>query len=152
MAIDIGDEAPDFELIDPSYETFRLSDQRGRGVALVFYPFSFTRVCGGELCQLRDDYSKFEDAGLRVVAVSCDSVGVQRAWVKQEGFQFPVLSDFWPHGEVARRYGVFNNTLGAADRVTFLIDPDGKVVDRFESGELKTPRDPARYDEAIARL
>jgi peroxiredoxin len=152
MAIEIGDEAPDFELPDPSYARVKLSDLRGAPVALVFYPFSFTSVCGGELCQLRDDYSKFEDAGLQVVAVSCDSPGVQRAWTQQQAFQFPLLSDFWPHGEVAKRYGVFDEALGSARRSTFIIDGSGKVVDTFGTNELRTPRKPERYDEALEKL
>jgi mycoredoxin-dependent peroxiredoxin len=150
--IDIGDEAPDFELRDQARQPVKLSDLRGRPVALVFYPFSFTSVCTGELCQLRDDYAMFVDAGVQVLAVSCDSSPVQKAFADQEGYTFPVLADYWPHGEVARRYGVFDDTLGCATRATFVIDGTGVVVDRFTSDELRTPRPPARYEEAIAKL
>lgn len=118
----------------------------------MLYPFGFTRVCPGELCQLRDDCPKFEDAGLRVLAVSCDSSPVQNAFADQEGYQFPVLADNWPHGEVARRYGVFNDVLGCANRATFVIGDDGTVVDTFGSDELRTPRDPERYNQALAIL
>jgi peroxiredoxin len=152
MTVEIGDQAPDFELVDPGYQRVKLSDYRGRRVALVLYPYSFTSVCTAELCSLRDDYGKFEAAGLQVIAVSCDSPGVQRAWREQQGYQFPLLSDFWPHGEAARRYGVFNPDLGHAKRATFIIDEAGTVVDRFGTDELRTPRPPERYDEAIDRL
>jgi peroxiredoxin len=149
----IGDEAPDFELKDQSGNAVHLSDFRGnKAVALVFYPFTFTGVCEGELCQLRDDLSEYESAGLQVLAVSCDSRHSQRVWAEQRGYQFPVLSDFWPHGEVARAYGVFNDALGCANRATFIIDRDGKIVDTFESPDLATPREKARYEEALAKL
>jgi peroxiredoxin len=152
MAVEIGKEAPDFELKDQHGNAVRLSARRGRNVAVVFYPFTFTSVCEGELCQLRDDLSEFEDAGTDVLAVSCDSPFSQRVWAEQKGYQFPVLSDFWPHGEVARTYGAFNEDIGCANRATFIIDKDGKVVDTFATDSLRTPRDPARYRDALKAL
>jgi peroxiredoxin len=152
MAIESGQPAPQFELKDTAGEPVTLSAYSGKPVLLVFYPFTFTGVCEGELCRLRDDYSKFEDAGVQVLAISCDSRHSQRVWTEQQGFQFPMLSDFWPHGEIARAYGVFNETLGCANRASFLIGGDGKVVDTFSSADLGTPREAARYDEALAKL
>jgi len=153
MAIDIGDEAPDFELKDQDGKDVKLSSFRGdHAVAVVFYPFTFTGVCEGELCQLRDDYSTFENAGVRVLAISCDSRHAQRIWAEQMGYQFPVLSDFWPHGEVSKAYGVFNEAIGAANRATFVIDVNGKVVDTFASPDLGTARPAERYEEALAKL
>ena len=153
MGIEIGDEAPDFELKDQNNEAVKLSSFRGdKSVTLVFYPFTFTGVCEGELCQLRDDFSTYEAAGVQVLAVSCDSRHAQRVWAEQQGYQFPVLSDFWPHGEVAQAYGVFNDKLGCANRATFVIDKDGKVVDTFASGDLGTARPAERYEEALAKL
>src|SRR5262245_51910615 len=153
MTIEVGDEAPDFELKSPDNEVVKLSSFRGdRPVLLVFYPFTFTGVCEGELCQLRDDFSQFEDAGVQVLAVSCDSKNSQRIWTEQQGFPYLLLSDFWPHGAAAQAYGVFNEALGCANRATFLINKDGKVVDTFATDSLSTPRDPARYKEAIAKL
>jgi peroxiredoxin (alkyl hydroperoxide reductase subunit C) len=153
MTVEIGQEAPDFALKDQANNEVRLSSFRGdKAVALVFYPFTFTAVCEGELCALRDDLSTFEDAGLQVLAVSCDSRHAQRVWAEQQGFGFPVLSDFWPHGEVARAYGVFNEALGCANRATFVIDQQGNIVDAFASDELTTPREQARYAEAVTKL
>ena len=95
MAIEIGQPAPDFELKDPAGEVVKLSGFAGtKPVLLVFYPFTFTGVCEGELCRIRDDYSQFEAAGVQVLAVSCDSRHAQRVWSEQQGYQFPVLSDF----------------------------------------------------------
>jgi peroxiredoxin len=152
MAIDVGQQAPEFDLKNPAGESVSLSAFRGKPVLLVFYPFTFTGVCEGELCRLRDDYSQFEQAGVQVLAVSCDSRHAQRIWSEQQGFTFPVLSDFWPHGEVARAYGVFNEALGCANRASFLIDGDGKVIDTFASADLGTPREASRYEEALAKL
>jgi peroxiredoxin len=152
MPIDVGQQAPEFDLKDPAGESFTLSSRRGTPVLVVFYPFTFTGVCEGELCSLRDDFSDFENAGVDVVAISCDSRHAQRIWSEQQKLPFPVLSDFWPHGETAKAYGVFNEDLGCANRASFLIDGSGTVVDTFASGDLGTPRSPARYAEALAKL
>ena len=153
MPIETGDEAPDFELKDQGGNPVRLSSFRGgKAVALVFYPFTFTGVCEGELCALRDDVAEYEAAGVQLLAISCDSVPAQKVWAEQKGWTFPVLSDFWPHGEVARAYGVFNEALGCANRATFLVGSDGTVVDTFSTDSLGTPREKSRYDEALAKL
>lgn len=153
MAIAVGAPAPAFTLKDQNGEDVSLSDFAGeKAVALVFYPFTFTGVCEGELCQLRDDISTYEAAGVQVLAVSCDSKNSQKVWAEQQGYTFPLLSDFWPHGAVAQAYGVFNDTLGCAIRATFLIGTDGTIVDAFETDSLGTAREQARYQEALAKL
>ena len=153
MSVEIGQEAPDFELKGSTAEPVRLSSFRGNSaVALVFYPFTFTGVCQGELCALRDDLGTYEAAGVQVLAVSCDAAPSQKRWAEEQGFTFPVLSDFWPHGEVARAYGVFNETLGCAERGTFVIDKDGGVVDTFRTDSLGTAREADRYAEALGKL
>jgi mycoredoxin-dependent peroxiredoxin len=152
MAIELGQQAPEFDLKDAAGKNVTLSSFAGTPVLVVFYPFTFTGVCEGELCQLRDDYSQFEKAGVQVLAVSCDSRFAQQQWTEQQGFTFPVLSDFWPHGAAAKAYGVFNEALGCANRASFLIGADGTVVDQFASDDLGTPRQAARYEEALAKL
>ena len=153
MTAEIGKPAPAFTLKDQAGNDVSLSDFAGKSaVALVFYPFTFTGVCEGELCQLRDDYSDFENAGVQVLAVSCDSRHAQRIWAEKQGYNFPVLSDFWPHGAVAQAYGVFNDALGCAIRATFFIDKNGVLVDEFRTDALGTPREAARYREAFATL
>ena len=153
MAIEIGQQAPDFSLKDQDGNMVSLSSFAGdKAVALVFYPFTFTGVCEGELCQLRDDLSQYESADVQVLAVSCNTTHSQKQWAEQQGYNFPVLSDFWPHGEVAQAYGVFNDALGCANRATFLIGKDGKVVDTFATDSLGTAREKSRYDEALAKL
>ena len=153
MAIEIGTAAPDFSLKDPQGEFVTLSSFEGdTAVAVVFFPFSFSGICEGELCAIRDDYAAFTEAGVQVLAVSCDSRQVQGKWTELMGYGFPVLSDHWPHGEAAKAFGVFNDVAGCANRATFLIDGEGKVVDAFESPGLGTARPADRYREAIAKL
>jgi mycoredoxin-dependent peroxiredoxin len=153
MSVQVGDQAPDFELPSSTGGSVKLSSFRGdKHVALVFYPFTFTGVCQGELCEIRDDLRSFEDAAVQVLALSCDSVHSQRRWAEEEGFGFPVLSDFWPHGEVAKAYGVFNDALGCANRHTFVIDTGGTVVATFASADLRTPRQKAEYRAALDKL
>jgi mycoredoxin-dependent peroxiredoxin len=153
MPVEVGQQAPDFELTDQNRNKVKLSDYRGKSsVVLVFYPFTFTGVCQGELCTLRDDIGSFERAGVQVLAVSCDSPFAQAKWSEEQHFNFPVLSDFWPHGEVSRSYGVFNEALGCANRQTFVIDKDGAVVSTFASADLGTPRATEEYEKALAGL
>lgn len=153
MSVEIGQEAPDFELRGSTGETVKLSSFRGeKAVALVFYPFTFTGVCQGELCELRDDISRYEDAGVQVLAISCDTAPAQKKWAEEQGYTFPVLADFWPHGAVAQAYGAFNEALGCAMRHTFVINKDGVIVDTWDSGAIGTAREKARYDEALAKL
>ncbi|WP_426572420.1 peroxiredoxin [Aquihabitans sp. McL0605] len=153
MAIDVGQPAPAFTLKDQDGTDVSLSDFAGeKAVALVFYPFTFTGVCEGELCELRDDIAEYEQAGVQVLAVSCDSRFSQKVWADQKGWTFPLLSDFWPHGAVAQAYGVFNEDLGCAIRATFLIGKDGVLVDTFATDSLGTAREKERYTAAIGKL
>ena len=153
MAVESGTSAPDFTLKDQQGNEVTLSSFRGdKNVVLVFYPFTFTGVCEGELCTLRDDLSVFEADGAQVLAVSCDSRHSQRIWSEQQGYTFPVLSDFWPHGALAKTYGVFNEDLGCANRATFVIDKAGVVVDTFASANLGTAREHSSYQAALAKL
>ncbi|SMF53272.1 peroxiredoxin [Cellulosimicrobium cellulans J34] len=122
-----GDPAPDFTLPDTHGTPVHLADLRGGPVLLVFYPFAFSGICTGELCELRDNLEEFEAAGVTLLGISCDSVFTQKAWAAQEGFEFDLLSDFWPHGDVARAYGVLDEDNGLALRGSFLLDADGIV-------------------------
>jgi peroxiredoxin len=153
MPAEIGDEAPDFTLKGHTGAEITLSQFRGvKPVVLVFYPFTFTSVCEGELCAIRDDFTPFSEAGAEVLAISTDPAPAQKVWADQQGWTFEVLSDFWPHGEVAKRYGAFNEEKGCANRVTVVIDVDGRIVDRFGTENLGTPRPAERYEEAMAQL
>jgi peroxiredoxin len=151
VPIGVGDSAPDFTLTDSNGTPVHLAELRGAPVALVFVPFAFSRVCTGELCGLRDNVAAFEGAGVRLFAVSCDSVFSLRAWAAQEKYGFGLLSDFWPHGEVAQAYGVFDEEAGLAVRGSFLIDADG-VVRWTVVNPRSEAREVADYLEALAAL
>ena len=127
--IETGSEAPDFELeVDKSHRV-RLSDFRGkRNVLLVFHPFAWTPVCEEEALDLQANLPAFESAETEVILVSCDSAPTRQAWRERLQLGYTLASDFWPHGQAARAYGVFNEERGAAVRGTFLIDKDGTVV------------------------
>ncbi|NLF05861.1 MAG: peroxiredoxin [Actinomycetales bacterium] len=127
----VGDLAPDFELSDTHGSPVRLSDLRGEKVMLVFVPAAFTGRCTGEVCELSENLSEFDDAGVRVLGITCDPTASQRVWQETEGITFDLLSDFWPHGEVARAYGVFVEERGVALRASFLVDAEGIIRERI---------------------
>jgi peroxiredoxin len=148
--VDVGSKAPEFTLKDYNKQDVTLSSYVGKKpVLLVFYPFAFSGICTGELCQLRDELSSFE--GVQVLAVSVDTPFSLKKWAEEEGYQFPLLSDFWPHGAVAQQYGVFNEKAGMANRGTFLIDKDG-VVRFAEVNQPGEARDQGAWKKAVASL
>lgn len=144
--------APDFTLTAHTGEEIKLSDFRGKSaVALVFYPAAFTGRCTGELCELRDNIAMFEHGSIELLAISCDHPGSLAAFAAQEGYDFTLLSDFWPHGEVSRAYDAFIEERGLATRKTIVIDRDGIVRAQFETSP-GVARDLASYREALAKL
>ena len=152
MSLLIGDAAPDFTLANQNGEEITLSSFKGnKAVVLVFYPFSFTGICTGELCELRDNISLFEADNVEVLAISCDSKFTQKVFAEQEGYKFSVLSDFWPHGAVAKEYGVFLEDRGMATRATFVINKDGAITTKFVTAPGQA-REFADYKKAIAAL
>jgi mycoredoxin-dependent peroxiredoxin len=152
MAAEVGQEAPDFELRNQHGERIRLSSFRGtRNVVLVFYPLAFSGVCSSELSALRDNFPEVTREDTELLTVSVDSVYVLRKWSDTEGFQFGLLSDFWPHGGVASLYGVFNADRGVALRGTFIIDKAG-VVRWKVVNPIPEARDIAEYQKALAAL
>ncbi len=127
MSLSVGSPAPDFTLPDQHLRPVRLAGLLGSPVLLVFYPFSFTPVCGRELADLQQRLPDLQEQGVTVLAVSCDAPATQRVFADREGLQFPLLSDFWPHGQTAQAYGVLDAATGAPRRGTFLVDPGGMV-------------------------
>ncbi|OBK72999.1 peroxiredoxin [Mycobacterium sp. 1274761.0] len=148
----LGTEAPDFTLKDQNGQQVRLGDFRGaKDVLLVFFPLAFTGICQGELDEIRDNPSVYQNADTATLAISVGPPPTHRVWATQSGFTFPVLADFWPHGAVAAAYGVFNSDTGFPNRGTFVVDRAGII--RF--AEMKQPgeaRDQAVWAEALAAL
>jgi mycoredoxin-dependent peroxiredoxin len=152
MAVEVGDSAPDFELKDQHGGPVRLSDFRGtKDVVLVFYPLAFSGVCTGELCTIRDELPTLGGEDVQVLTVSVDSMFSHRAWADQEKYEFPLLSDFWPHGAVAQAYGVFDEEKGLSVRGTFVIDKQGVVRWKVVNA-IPDARDIDDYRKALAAL
>jgi mycoredoxin-dependent peroxiredoxin len=152
MTVEVGQHAPDFELNDQHGHPVRLSSFRGtKNVVLVFYPLAFSGVCSGELCAMRDEFPEVTRDDVELLTVSVDSVFTHRAWADKENFGFGLLSDFWPHGNVAKLYGVFDEGKGVATRGTFIIDKSG-VVRWKVANPIPQARDIADYQKALAGL
>lgn len=152
MAVQIGEVAPDFELRDQHGTPVRLSDFRGKkSVVVVFYPLAFSSVCSGELSALRDSFPEASRADVELLTISVDSLHAHRTWADLEGYDFGMLSDFWPHGAVARSYGVFDEERGLALRGTFIIDKNGVVRWKVVNA-IRQARELADYQKALAEL
>lgn len=148
----LGARAPDFALRDQHGQAFRLDSFLGaRNVVLVFYPWAFSNVCSSELADLRDAWPMFARHEVEIAAVSCDPLYSIRAFADREGIDFPMLSDFWPHGQVASAYGVFDAERGCARRSTFIIDRQGQVAWVVHNA-LPDARNLREYAEVLDRL
>ena len=127
--LSLGGMAPDFTLRDQFGQDVTLSSYRGRkAVALIFFPYAFSGVCTGEMAGVRDRLADFMTFDTEVLALSCDPVYALRAFADADGLNFPLLSDFWPHGQVARAYGVLNEQTGAPLRSSYVVAKDGTVA------------------------
>ena len=152
MTLSLGTAAPDFELSDQNGNKVSLSSFKGKkNVVLLFIPFAFTGTCTGELCAMRDDLAAFQNDNVELLALSCDSMFTQRIWAEKEGYNFPVLADFWPHGAVAQAYGIFDEARGCALRGTFVIDKEGIIRWSVVNG-LGDARSNDDYKAALAAL
>ncbi|MGK5531289.1 peroxiredoxin [Streptomyces sp. URMC 129] len=152
MTLEPGSKAPEFRLRNQHGQTVSLADYRGtKNVVLLFYPFAFTGVCTGELCALRDELPTFVNDDVQLLAVSNDSPFSLRVFGEQEGLEYPLLSDFWPHGDVSRAYGVFDEEKGCAVRGTFIIDKEG-VIRWTVVNALPDARDLNDYVTALQAL
>jgi peroxiredoxin (alkyl hydroperoxide reductase subunit C) len=147
-----GTPAPDFTRKDQNGRPVTLSSFRGvRDVVLVFFPLAFTPTCQRELDEIRDRRAFFDNDDTVTLAVSVGPPPTHKVWAAQQGYDFPILADFWPHGAVAAAYGVFNDATGYANRGTFVIDRAGMI--RF--AEMKEPgqvRDQAVWTAALGAL
>jgi peroxiredoxin len=152
MSVEVGEQAPDFELKDQHGTPVTLAGFRGKkNVVLVFYPLAFSGVCSSEMCAMRDDFPEVDREDVELLAVSVDSGFVLRTWAERDHFNFAMLSDFWPHGAVAKSYGVFDDEKGVATRGTFIIDKSG-VIRWKVVNPIPQARDIAEYQKALASL
>ncbi|GAB47816.1 peroxiredoxin [Mobilicoccus pelagius] len=150
--LSIGDAAPAFALTNQFGKVVTLEELTAdRAALLVFYPFAFSGICTGELQAIRDDLARFQSEHVTTVAISCDPMFTLRAWADSDAFFFPLLSDFWPHGQVARSYGVFEEEGGFATRGTFLVVPDGTIAWTLVTGPGEQ-RDFSGFHRTLADL
>jgi peroxiredoxin len=152
MSLEIGSSAPDFKLKNQHGEEISLSLFKGKkNVVVLFYPFAFSGICTGELCGLRDDLASFQNDNVELLAISCDPMYSLKAYAEKEGYKFSLLADFWPHGEVAKKFGVFNEERGCAIRGTFIIDKSG-ILRWSVINSIGDARNLVDYKEALAKL
>ena len=152
MSVEVGKEAPDFELADSEDGKTKLSDYRGKkNVLLVFYPLAFSPICTSEFCALRDINRDLQNDDTEVLGISVDSRWTLKAWKEAEKFPNKFVADFWPHGEVGRAYGVLDEKRGTTLRGTFLIDKQG-IVRWMEVNPALEARDQSGWRKAIADL
>lgn len=150
--LEVGELAPDFAARNQHGQIVRLSDLLTTSpVVVIFFPFAFSGICTGELGEVRDTLEDFQSTDIQVVAVSCDPMYALRIFADIQGYFFPLVTDFWPHGAIASSYGVLNPMTGAALRGTFLIDRSGAI--RWTLVNLPGDRrDFGGYREALAAL
>ena len=123
-----GSLAPDFTLRDQFGQDVTLSSYRGeKAVVMVFYPYAFSGVCTSEMAGIRDRLADFLTFDSEVLGISCDPMFALRAFADADGLNFPLLSDFWPHGEVSRAYDVLDERSGAPRRSSYVIDKEGLI-------------------------
>jgi mycoredoxin-dependent peroxiredoxin len=150
-SLEIGRPAPAFELKNQHGELVSPSALRGKKVVIIFYPFAFSGVCTSELGQVRDHLADFENDDVCTVAISVDHFFALRAYAERDRLTFDLLSDYWPHGAVARAYRVFNEEVGCADRVTFILDRQGVLRWQVRHA-IPDARDVGDYLSALAAI
>jgi len=152
MSVAVGDAAPTFELFDQDRNQVSLESLKGSKTLLVFIPFPFTGICDDEGCAIRDRLAALKALDANVVIITVHALPVTYKWATENGFEFPVLSDYWPHGVTAQAYGAFNEDRGMANRYTFVLDADGVVREIINTDSLGTAREFDAYTDALARL
>ena len=152
MPAQVGTSAPAFSLMDKDRNVVSLDYFSGKKTVVVFIPFPFTGICDSEVCTIRDSLTSLNDLDAAVIVITSHAVPVVKKWSDENGFTFPVLSDFWPHGAVATEYGAFNDAVGVANRMSFVLDADGVVRSIINSGSLGTAREFVAYTEALGEI
>ena len=148
----VGEAAPAFVLRDQTRAKRTLGELFGSRSMVIFMPFAFTNTCLGEMCTLRDNLHSLESSGTRFFVITTDTLHSNRRWAEDQGFEFPILSDFWPHGAVAQAYGCFNPAIGVAMRSTYVLDRAGVVKEIIATDRLDIPRDFGEYERALGSI
>lgn len=149
MPLAIGTTAPQFRLMSQDREEISLDDLKGKPSMIVFMPYPHTPTCESEACEIRDNWEDFESVDANVVLITTHAVPTNRRWAEEKDFEFPILSDYWPHGEVARAYDTFDETFGYAKRTTYVLDRDGVIREVIASDALREARPFSAYLPAL---
>jgi peroxiredoxin len=129
-----------------------LDSLKGTKTLVVFIPFPFTGICDDEACAIRDGLAGLNDLDANVAVITVHGTNTTKKWADENGFEFPVLSDYWPHGATAQAYGAFNDAVGAANRYTFVLDADGVVREVINTESLGNAREFESYAEALSKF
>jgi peroxiredoxin len=125
----IGDIVLDFTLKDQHGEPFNLGSQKGKKVLLSFHPLAFTKICSEQMKALEQKYDEFVKLNVIPVGISVDPVPSKHAWARELGLKkLRILSDFWPHGGVAKLLGIFRENEGFSERANIIVDEEGKAI------------------------
>jgi peroxiredoxin (alkyl hydroperoxide reductase subunit C) len=149
MPLAVGNAAPEFRLMSQEREEISLDDLKGKPSLIVFMPYPHTPTCESEACEIRDNWDSFEKFGANVVMITTHAIPTNRNWAEAKGFNFPILSDYWPHGEVSRAYETFDETFGYAKRTTYVLDAEGVIREVIASDQLREARPFADYLPAL---
>lgn len=152
MPLAIDTAAPDFSLFDQNKNEVSLDDIKGHNALIVFIPFPFTGHCDNEGCQLRDGLAELGGLEAKVIVITTHAIPTNARWASENGFEFPVLADYWPHGDVVKSYEAFNDVTGSANRVTYVLDTGGIIRDVIATDSLGTPREYELYGQALAAI
>ena len=147
--VDIGEKLPDFELTNVNREKMKTEDFLGEKTMFVFMPFPFSGVCTPEVCELRDNSSLMEEANMNTVIITVGAWATNLTWATQYDIKFPILADFWPHGEVAQKFGCFNEKVGTAMRYSYLTNEENIITEIIKSDELPIARDFGEYKKSL---
>lgn len=148
----VGSQAPAFELLDQDKNPVSLESLKGSKTLIVFIPFPFTGLCDDESCTIRDNLQALQHLDAKVAIITVHAVSVAKKWADEYGFEFPVLSDYWPHGETAKAYGAFNEERGSSNRYTFVLDAEGIVREVINTESLGITREFDAYTAALAKI
>ena len=147
--VKIGEKIPNFQLTNIDKTQMKSEDFLGEKTMFVFMPFPFSGVCTPEMCELRDNASVIENASINTVIITVGAWATNATWASQYDIKFPILADFWPHGEVAQKFGCFNEKVGTAMRYSYVTDEKNIVTDVIKSDELPIARDFSDYKKSL---
>ena len=147
--VDIGEKLPDFELTNVNREKMKTEDFLGEKTMFVFMPFPFSGVCTPEVCELRDNSSLMQEANMNTVIITVGAWATNLTWATQYDIKFPILADFWPHGEVAQKFGCFNEKVGTAMRYSYLTNEENIITEIIKSDEFPIARDFSEYRKSL---